>query len=164
MGSESSTFLRRIWSNGVAGSHAFPHSVRARMLRLSGFEVGSAVILAGVKFRSADIHIGDGVFINHDCIIDGRRIDIEDRVYFGPRVTIAGVDHELGPAEQRAGANVEYDVRIGAGSWLGAHVVVLAGVTIAPGCVIGAGAVVTKDTEPNGVYVGVPAKRIRDLD
>lgn len=27
---------------------------------------------------------------------------------------------------------------------------------------IGAGAVVTKSTEPNGVYAGVPAKRIKD--
>ena len=32
------------------------------------------------------------------------------------------------------------------------------------GGVIGAGAVVTKSTEPNGLYLGVPAKRVRDLE
>jgi len=36
----------------------------------------------------------------------------------------------------------------------------MAGVTIADGCVIGAGAVVTKDTEPYSVNAGVPARKI----
>jgi acetyltransferase-like isoleucine patch superfamily enzyme len=34
------------------------------------------------------------------------------------------------------------------------------GVRVAKGSVIGANAVVTKDTEPYGVYGGVPAKKI----
>jgi acetyltransferase-like isoleucine patch superfamily enzyme len=46
--------------------------------------------------------------------------------------------------------------------WLGANVTVTADVTIAKGCVIGANAVVTKNTEPFGLYVGVPARRLRD--
>jgi acetyltransferase-like isoleucine patch superfamily enzyme len=46
--------------------------------------------------------------------------------------------------------------------WLGANVTVTADVTIARGCIIGANAVVTKDTEEYGLYVGVPAKRLRD--
>lgn len=46
--------------------------------------------------------------------------------------------------------------------WIGTHVSVLDGVTIETGCVIGAGSVVTKSTKPNGVYAGVPAKRILD--
>jgi len=37
------------------------------------------------------------------------------------------------------------------------------GVSIAPGGVIGAGAVAASDTEPDGLYVGVPARRIKDL-
>lgn len=32
-----------------------------------------------------------------------------------------------------------------------------------PGCVIAAGAVVTRDAEPDGLYAGVPARRIRSL-
>jgi acetyltransferase-like isoleucine patch superfamily enzyme len=46
--------------------------------------------------------------------------------------------------------------------WLGANVTVVAGVTIAKGCVVGANAVVTRDTEPMGIYMGVPARRVRD--
>jgi len=46
--------------------------------------------------------------------------------------------------------------------WLGANVTVLPGVHIANGCVIGANAVVTKDTKPMGIYMGVPARYVRD--
>jgi acetyltransferase-like isoleucine patch superfamily enzyme len=46
--------------------------------------------------------------------------------------------------------------------WLCANVTVAANVTIARGCIIGANAVVTRDTQPDGLYVGVPANRLRD--
>ena len=46
--------------------------------------------------------------------------------------------------------------------WLCGNVVVTANTTIAKGCIIGANAVVTRDTEPNGLYVGIPARRLRD--
>lgn len=36
------------------------------------------------------------------------------------------------------------------------------GVEIAKGCIIGAGAVVTKNTKPYGIYGGVPAKRMKE--
>ena len=53
---------------------------------------------------------------------------------------------------------------IGSGVWLCANVVVTMGVTIAPYCVIAAGAVVTKDCEvPNALYGGVPARFIKFL-
>ena len=39
----------------------------------------------------------------------------------------------------------------------------MGGITIAENCIIGANAFVNKDTEPMGVYVGTPAKRIRDV-
>ena len=45
--------------------------------------------------------------------------------------------------------------------WLGAGVKVLDGVKISFGSVVGANAVVTKSTERNGVYVGIPAKKIK---
>lgn len=46
--------------------------------------------------------------------------------------------------------------------WLGANVTVTSNVTIAKGCIIGANAVVNRNTEPFGLYVGVPARRLRD--
>lgn len=44
--------------------------------------------------------------------------------------------------------------------WIGHGAQIMPGVIVSRGCVIGAGAIVTKSTEPYGVYVGVPAKCI----
>ncbi len=46
---------------------------------------------------------------------------------------------------------------------MGVHCVVIGKIEIASGCVIGAGAVVTKSTEQNSVYAGVPARKIRNV-
>jgi acetyltransferase-like isoleucine patch superfamily enzyme len=46
--------------------------------------------------------------------------------------------------------------------WVAANVTITANTRIARGCVVGANAVVTRDTEPMGLYAGVPARRIRD--
>ena len=56
----------------------------------------------------------------------------------------------------------EHDIIIGNDVWIGYGAQIMAGVSIADGCVIAAGAVVTHDTEPYGVYAGVPARRIKD--
>lgn len=53
------------------------------------------------------------------------------------------------------GIKIEDDV------WIGCGARILDGVTIAKGCVIGAGSVVTKSTEAYGVYAGVPAVKIK---
>ena len=47
--------------------------------------------------------------------------------------------------------------------WLGASVIVLAGVSIGEHSVIGAGSVVTKNVEAHSFYAGNPAKKIRTL-
>jgi len=51
--------------------------------------------------------------------------------------------------------------RVGNDVWIGDNASIMAGVTLGHGCVVGTGAVVTKDTEPYGIYVGVPARLVR---
>ena len=46
--------------------------------------------------------------------------------------------------------------------WIGAGVRILDGVIVRKGCIIGASSVLTKSTEEYGVYIGVPAKKIRN--
>ena len=48
--------------------------------------------------------------------------------------------------------------------WIGANVSIMAGVCIEDGCVIGAGAVVTKDVPAYAIVGGVPAQVIRYRD
>ena len=56
--------------------------------------------------------------------------------------------------------NVARPVRIGNNVWIGAHAVILPGVTIADGAIIAAGAVVTKDVPARGAVAGVPARAL----
>lgn len=57
--------------------------------------------------------------------------------------------------------NSEKNIVIGNDVWIGFGVQIMPGVTIADGCVLGAGAVVTKSTTPYGVYAGVPARLVK---
>lgn len=57
-----------------------------------------------------------------------------------------------------AAVTLSKHVIIGAGS------TVMPGVTIAEGCAVGAMSLVTKTTQSWGIYVGIPAKRIKNRD
>lgn len=55
-------------------------------------------------------------------------------------------------------------IKVGDNCWFGANVSVMPGVTIGAGCVIAAGAVVTKDMPANSLIAGVPAKVIKTIE
>jgi acetyltransferase-like isoleucine patch superfamily enzyme len=71
--------------------------------------------------------------------------------------------HEPGDHENRRGRYTTAPVTIGAGSWIGARATIMPGVTIGEGVTVGAGSVVTRDCEPDGLYAGVPATRVKEL-
>lgn len=48
--------------------------------------------------------------------------------------------------------------------WIAANATICAHTVLAKGCVIAANAVVTRDTEPMGIYAGVPARLLRFRD
>lgn len=56
------------------------------------------------------------------------------------------------------------EVKIGDNVFIGMNTIVCRGVTIGNNVIIGAGSVVTTDCEANGVYAGVPAKRIAEVN
>jgi maltose O-acetyltransferase len=158
--------MRQLLLNTVASSEFVPPLRRGGVMRRLGLDVGvGTVILGGQRFRAGDIRIGDRVFINRGCHFDpgSAWIDVEHDVALGIGVVLAAAGHSIGTHARRAGSHSARPIIVGSGSWLGARVVVLPGVGIAAGCVIGAGAVVTRSTEPDGVYVGVPARRVRDV-
>lgn len=51
---------------------------------------------------------------------------------------------------------------IGEDCWLGASVIMLDGISLGKGCVVGAGAVVTKPFPPYSIIVGIPGRKIKD--
>jgi acetyltransferase-like isoleucine patch superfamily enzyme len=118
-----------------------------------------SVIYRGLRVRSPrGIRIGVGSSIGHRCELDGRGgLRIGRNVNLSSEAMLWTAQHDFrAPGFPTVLAPVE----IGDFAWIGPRCIVLPGVSVAAGCVIAAGAVVTRSTEPFGVYAGVPARRI----
>jgi acetyltransferase-like isoleucine patch superfamily enzyme len=94
-----------------------------------------------------------------------RRVVIGDDVWFGPGVYVTDAGHDPSDTSVPIGLRMEpaQPVHIGNGSWLGAGVVVLPGVTIGDHVAVGANSVVCDDLPSNTVAVGSPARVVKHL-
>jgi maltose O-acetyltransferase len=150
--------------NVFIGSSCVPRHVRRELYRALGFKIGGASLSPHLTFKGNRVDIGDHVFINERCSFDNLEcVTIGDGVHVGPEVLFGTSTHEIGDSSRRAGHVYLAPVVVSRGCWIGARAVLLPGVTVGEGCVVAAGAVVTKDCLPDGLYAGVPARRIRDL-
>ncbi|MEZ8692691.1 sugar O-acetyltransferase [Vibrio splendidus] len=110
-------------------------------------------------------HLGDNVYVNFNLtLVDDTDVFIGDNVMIAPNVTIATGTHPISPELRLKAAQFNVPVRIGNNVWLGAHTVVLPGVTIDENSVIGAGSIVTKDIPANVVAVGNPCRVVREIN
>ncbi len=110
------------------------------------------------------ITIGDRCVIGRGSHIVGHwSIEIGDDIQTGPYVYVTDQNHVYADPDVPIGRQwpVEASVRIGSGSWLGAHAVVLPGASIGRGVVVAAGAVVRGEVPDHCVVAGVPAKVVR---
>ena len=73
---------------------------------------------------------------------------------FGPGVHIYTATHPKDYQERRAGKEFGRPITIGDDCWIGGQSVILPGVTIGNRCIVGAGAVVTKDLRDDTVWAG----------
>ena len=105
-------------------------------------------------------------------IQDDAAVTIGDDCNFGPGVSIVTPVHPMVADERRLMYNPDgtpirlcyaKPVTIGKDCWFGANVTVCPGVTIGDGCVIGAGAVVTRDIPANSFAAGNPCRVIREI-
>jgi maltose O-acetyltransferase len=90
-------------------------------------------------------------------------VTIGDYVLIGSNVTISSGKHEIEGTDPPVFSrpSVPQHIRIEDDVWIAANAVIMPGITLAKGTVVGAGAVVTKDTIPYSVVAGVPAKVVR---
>lgn len=110
------------------------------------------------------IEIGEGSFLNYDCIIlDACKVKIGSHVFVGPRTCIYSATHPIDAAVRIAGYDISKPVTICDNVWIGGNVVVNPGVTVGEGSIIGAGSVITKDIPPNVIAAGNPCRVIRKI-
>jgi len=168
------SIVGRIWQRYIKPlvlsavySAAVPTPLRPVLLRVFGATVGDGChISPGTYLRETNLLLGRDVVLGARQYIDASgKVLIGDRCHVGPGVTIISATHSIQPdVYRRAPSDVQLtEVAIERGCWIGANTTILAGVTIGEGCVIGAGSLVNKSCEANGLYVGSPARRVRDL-
>jgi len=145
----------------------FIHPSAAKFVKRNKVRLGVGVVVC------KGVRIGKNVYINNNVVIQkgahiGNHVGIqalahicvnaiiEDDVFIGPSVSLAGVRdirHGRGPYVREAPV-IKRGARIGVGA------IILPGVVVGEECLIGAGAVVTKSTEPFGIYMGCPARKV----
>ena len=141
-------------------SRAYNKLLLLPALRRSFAECGQNVTLG----RHSEVSGAGNIYMGHDVYLGPRttllttraKIRIGDYVMSGPNLTVISGDHRTDildrpmmtlSDEDKLPEN-DQDVIIGDDVWMGSGVTVLKGVHISDHCVSAAGAVVTKDVEP----------------
>jgi acetyltransferase-like isoleucine patch superfamily enzyme len=125
----------------------------------------SAGMAPGQRMASDPVvKIGDRCVIGRGSHIVGHwQVELGDDIQTGPYVYITDQNHSYRDPDEPIGRQwpVEAPVRIGSGSWLGAHVVILPGTVLGTNVVVAAGAVVRGEFPGHCVLAGVPARMVR---
>lgn len=129
------------FSNLIHPSATFGRGQREQIEHRQG-----VIVCAGARFTN-NIQIGNFCIFNLNSTIS-HDVVIEEYVYVAPGAHITG--------------NIHIEARV----WIGVGVSINQGHEsvkrrICEGATIGSGAVVLKDCEPNAIYAGVPARRIK---
>lgn len=132
---------RLFFTNLIHPSASFGRGQREQLEAKKGI-----IVCAGVRFTN-NIQVGDFCIFNLNSTIS-HDVAIEDFVYVAPGAHITG--------------NVHIETR----AWIGIGVAINQGNEslkrrIGADTTIGSGAVVVKDCEPNAIYAGIPARRIK---
>lgn len=111
-----------------------------------------------------NVTFGDDVFVNVGfTLVDDIEVRIGSRVMIAPNVTITVTGHPVHPELRSGMSQFSAPVTVEDDVWLGAHVVILPGVTVGAGSIVAAGSVVSKNVPPGVVVGGVPARVLRPI-
>ena len=132
------------------------------------FELGSDSTIedfSAINNGVGDVTIGDRTRIGLSNTIIGP-VHIGNDIRLAQNITVSGLNHDYEdvsmPIHEQGVSTAP--IIIEDNSWLGANVVVVAGVTIGKHCIVAAGSIVTKDIPPYSVAVGNPARVIKQYN
>jgi Acetyltransferase (isoleucine patch superfamily) len=148
-------------------------SKTARIYHPEKVTIGNHVLIDDFTILNGEIRIGNYVHISSNTeLYPGKAsITIEDFVGISSHMSIYATSDDFSGASlnnptvpQALRFEKDLPVIIKKHVLFGTHCIVLPGVTIGEGCCFGSASLVNKDTEPWGMYVGAPARRIRERE
>jgi len=125
----------------------------------------SIAFVSNAKCDRQQLVVGDNVFIGRNTVLSiYSEITIGDNALIGAYCYITSCNHAYESRSLPIGVQgYSYaPVSIKSCVWIGTHVVILPGVTIAEGAIVGAGSVVTCDIPAYQIWGGSPARFIRN--
>ncbi len=122
---------------------------------LKGAKIGSNCNICSHTFIENDVVIGDNVTVKCGVQLwDGLRVG--NNVFIGPNVTFCNDKHPQSGNHDFECLQTVIDADVS----IGANATILPGIRLGRGCMVGAGAVVTKDVPSGMTVVGNPAKEL----
>ena len=148
--------------SGIIPSGPDGDLVRGRLYKPYLKKCGSNFKVAeGAFIYSPDrLEVGDNVYVGYCSYLGNGSIVLADEVLIGNHVSITPANHLVKDGSYRFGGSEYSEIRIGKGTWIAAHSCITAGVIVGSGCLVAAGAVITRSFPDNVIVAGVPAKVI----
>lgn len=161
--------LRELLINAINSTITQRKILRSKILSFRLRSIGARCSISKtVKiYNKSYVSIGSDTSLNdYVHIWGGGGVEIGNDSLIAAHVVITSETHDI----DAIGKGLLYrqtrqtkSVIIGNNVWIGSGAVILPGITIGDNSVVAAGAVVTKDIEPNSLAVGVPARIVRSL-
>ncbi|MGF1542769.1 MAG: gamma carbonic anhydrase family protein [Pleurocapsa sp.] len=130
-------------------------------LSQAAFVAPNAIVMGNVSLaKGCSVWYGATVRADVEKIIIGEYSNIQDGAILHGDPGKVTILEDYVTVGHRA---VIHAARIERGCLIGIGAVILDGVTVGAGSIIGAGSIVTKNVLPRSLYVGVPARKVRDL-
>lgn len=135
--------------------------------RLNGAKIRlskNIYIASGAYFsRGREIGIGSNTYIGRNVCLSCH-VEIGSHVLVASNVAFVGGDHQFDNIEgyiMNSGRDLIKKIIVEDDVWIGHGAIIMHGVHLAAGCIVGAGAVVTKNVGVDEIVAGNPAKYIR---
>ncbi len=143
---------------GVGYKHA---AFRRRCFKRFSPSVDFPTLVHPAAHLERSVALGAGTVVGAGCVFDGG-VRVAENCYFNPGCIIAhdssvGANSFFGPGVTLAGF-----ITIGDDCFLGVGTTVIDNITIAPGTQTGGGTLVCSDLTQPALYVGNPARKLRD--
>ena len=144
----------RITTNWLPDAPCFQR-FRGRLYSLAMRQCGRKFQVASdVRFtRLRNLSVGNDIYIGPNTA----PVVIEDEVLVAHKIMITTTNHTPIDGSFRHGEGKSAPITLKRGCWIGAHAVVLPGVTVGRGTVVGANSVVNRSLPDYCVCAGLPA-------
>ncbi|MBE7173864.1 MAG: acyltransferase [Williamsia sp.] len=141
---------------------------RRDLVPFNPFEIGHHSTIEDFSFLNnamGAVKIGNHVFIGASNVIIGP-VTLHDHIMTAQNVIISGLNHGISSVSiaYRYQPCTVAEITIGEGCWIGANVVITAGVQIGAFSIIAAGSVVTKDVPSYSMAGGNPARLLKQFN